>query len=219
MRNGLRFISFDLDGTLVDLEYNDLIWFKEIPELVAQKKQISFNESRQWVKEEYNKLGEHNLDWYDIKYWISYFGLEVSYQTILNKYASEVKIFADVFPTLDELKKDFELIIITAMPREFLTPKIKKLENYFSLTFSALTDFKKLKSSTVYSKISTILKVDPEQILHIGDHWEFDYCSARQAGLQALYLDRSKTRKEKEVIYNLEEIKIKIKDKDLNSFK
>jgi FMN phosphatase YigB (HAD superfamily) len=37
LENTLKIISFDVDGTLVDLEYNNLVWFKEIPQLVAQK--------------------------------------------------------------------------------------------------------------------------------------------------------------------------------------
>ena len=75
LKNTLKIISFDVDGTLVDLEYNDLIWFKEIPELVAKKMKISFEKSLKFVHEEYTKLGEHDLNWYDINYWISYFGL------------------------------------------------------------------------------------------------------------------------------------------------
>ncbi|PKP56800.1 hypothetical protein CVT91_12195 [Candidatus Atribacteria bacterium HGW-Atribacteria-1] len=73
-KNTLKIISFDVDGTLVDLEYNDLVWFKEIPELVAQKKKISFERSLKFVYEEYAKLGEHNLNWYDINYLILIIG-------------------------------------------------------------------------------------------------------------------------------------------------
>lgn len=207
-KDTLKIISFDVDGTLVDLEYNDLVWFKEIPELVAKKKNISFKESLKLVKEEYSKLGEYNLNWYSIKYWISYFNLKASYKEILEKYESQVKIFPDVIPTLEKLRKDFILIVITAMPREFLTPKMKKLEPYFKTSFSALSDFKELKNSEIYFKISKILNVYPEQIMHIGDHWEFDYLAAYKAGLNALYLDRSNTRKEgKYIINSLEEVK------------
>jgi len=206
-RNKLKVISFDVDGTLVDLKYNDLVWFKEIPELVAQRKKISFEESLKLVKEEYSKLGEHNLKWYDIKYWISYFDLKVSHLKILKKYESQIKIFPDVIPVLEELKKDFMLIVITAMPREFLTPKMKKFKKYFKFTFSALSDFKELKNSEIYSKICQILKVNPAQVLHIGDHWEFDYLAARKASLKALFLDRANGKKEEFVINSLKEIK------------
>ncbi len=206
-KKSLEIISFDVDGTLVDLEYNDLIWFKEIPELVAKKKKISFEKSLKYVHKEYNKLGEHNLNWYDINYWVTYFGLEVSPEDILKKYESQVKIFPEVISLLEELKKKFILIVITAMPREFLTPKIKKIEKYFKFSFSALSDFKELKNSEIYSKISKALNVHPEQILHIGDHWDFDYLAAQKAGMNALYLDRSNTKKGKFIISSLGEAK------------
>ena len=211
-KNTLKISSFDVDGTLVDLEYNDLIWFKEIPELVAKKKKISFERSLKYVYEEYSKLGEHNLNWYDINYWVTHFGLKVSPKKILGKYESQVKIFPEVIPLLEELKKNFILIVITAMPREFLIPKMKKLEKYFKFNFSALSDFKELKNSEIYSKISKSLNVHPKQILHIGDHWEFDYLAARKAGMNALYLDRSNIKKGKYIISNLREAKKIIDD-------
>jgi len=209
----LKIISFDVDGTLVDLEYNDLIWFKEIPKLVAKKKNISFKASLKLVQDEYTKLGEHNLNWYDINYWVTYFGLKVSPKRILEKYESQVKIFPEVAPLLEELKKNFILIVITAMPREFLISKMKKLEKYFKFSFSALSDFKELKNSEIYSKISKALNVHPKQILHIGDHWEFDYLAASKAGMNAIYLDRSNTKKGNFVVNNLTEIKRVIRDK------
>lgn len=212
LKNTLKIISFDVDGTLVDLEYNDLIWFKEIPELVAKKKKISFERSLKYVHEEYAKLGEHNLNWYDINYWIYYFDLEISPNKIFEKYESQVKIFSEAIPLLEELKKDFILIVITAMPREFLIPKMKKLEKYFKFSFSALSDFKELKNSEIYLKISKSLNVHPEQILHIGDHWEFDYLAARKAGMSAIYLDRTNTKKGKYIINSLSEAKKIIDD-------
>jgi len=209
-KKSLKIISFDVDGTLVDLEYNDLIWFKEIPELVAKKKKIIFERSLKYVYEEYAKLGEHNLNWYDINYWISYFGLKISPNKIFEKYEPQVQIYPEVIPLLEELKKNFILIVITAMPREFLIPKMKKLEKYFKFSFSALSDFKELKNSEIYSKISKALNVRPEQILHIGDHWEFDYLAAQKAGMNAIYLDRSNTKKGKFIISSLEEVKKKL---------
>ena len=214
-KNILKIISFDVDGTLVDLDYNDLIWFKEIPGLVAKKKKISFEKSLKYVYGEYTKLGEHNLNWYDINYWITHFRLTASPEKILEKYESQVKIFPEVIPLLEELNKNFMLIVITAMPREFLIPKMKKLEKYFKFAFSALSDFKELKNSEIYSKISKTLKVVPEQILHIGDHWEFDYLAAQKAGMKVVYLDRSNTKEGKFVIHNLGEVKKIIEDMNL----
>jgi putative hydrolase of the HAD superfamily len=33
--------------------------------------------------------------------------------------------------------------------------------------------------------------VAPNQVIHIGDNWQFDVLNAREAGLNAFYLDRS----------------------------
>jgi putative hydrolase of the HAD superfamily len=33
--------------------------------------------------------------------------------------------------------------------------------------------------------------VKPAQVIHVGDNWQFDFLNARQAGLNAFYLDRS----------------------------
>jgi len=207
LKNTLKIISFDVDGTLVDPEYNDLIWFNEIPQLLAKKNKISFEKAKKIALHEYNNLGEHNLDWYNIEYWISYFNFDVSRIKILEKYESQIKIFSDVIPALEELKNNYVIIAITAMPREFLTPKIKKLDKYFKYTFSAISDFKQLKNSDLYLKISQILKENPKEIVHIGDSWNSDYLAARKAGLNALYLDRSNTKKGKFIIHNLGEVK------------
>ncbi|PKP56801.1 hypothetical protein CVT91_12200 [Candidatus Atribacteria bacterium HGW-Atribacteria-1] len=142
-----------------------------------------------------------------MNYWISYFGLEISPNKIFEKYESQVQIYPEVILLLEELKKNFILIVITAMPREFLIPKLKKLKKYFKFTFSALSDFKELKNSEIYLKICQTLKANPAQVLHIGDHWEFDYLAARKAGMKALFLDRTNGKKGKFVINSLKEIK------------
>jgi len=64
----VKIVSFDIDGTLVDPEYNDLIWFKEIPQLISKKRQIPFKDAARIALQEYDNLGNHNLNWYDIEY-------------------------------------------------------------------------------------------------------------------------------------------------------
>ena len=221
LKNTLKIISFDVDGTLVDMEYNDLVWFKGIPELVAKKKKIHFNESVRLVKEEYSKLGEQNLKWYDIKYWIEHFALDIPYENILKKYESKIRIYSDVIPVLEQLQKHFLLIITTAMPREFLAPKMINLQKYFKFNFSAISDFKELKNSEIYLKICQILNVSPTRVLHIGDHWEFDYIEASKAGLNAIFLDRSNNKKGEFIVNNLKEIESIIKNNynNMNEYK
>ena len=206
MHKKIKMISFDVDGTMIDPEYNDLIWFKEIPELLAGKRLMSFEEARRITLKEYESLGSKNLKWYDINYWIDYFDLKKSYREILEKYETKIKIFPSVIPLLENLKKRYELIIITTMPREFLSPKIVKLEKYFKSTFSAVSDYRQLKNANLYRKISYDLKMNPFEIMHIGDSWSSDYLSAKKAGMNTVFLDQSKSKVGEDIIYDLEEL-------------
>ncbi len=188
---GIEIISFDVDGTLVDPDYNELIWQKAIPELLAKKEGISFDYALRKVQKEYDLLGDNNIKWYNIKYWIEYFELEVDYKKLLQKYEDRIKVYPEVKDILSILNDKYQLICISAMPIEFLEPKLKDLKKYFSSTFSTLTDFQELKNEKIYQKICQKLRVAPDIVLHIGDNEKTDYIAAKQAGLKSVLIDRN----------------------------
>jgi len=204
--NEIKVISFDVDGTLVRENFNDLIWRGEVPFLYAQKNKISFEKAKKIVEGEYNRVGEENPRWYDIKFWVDYFKLNVSYKDIISKHESKIEVYPDVTPTLEKLKRKYQLIIITMMPSEFLAPKLKKIGNHFDYAFSTISEFNDLKTSRGYMRICERLRVSPSRLLHIGDQWEFDYIAPRRINMDAILIDRKNIRKGKWVIRDLREI-------------
>jgi putative hydrolase of the HAD superfamily len=52
--------------------------------------------------------------------------------------------------------------------------------------------------------------VDPREIVHVGDHYDFDYLVPRRLGIQAFYLDRSGEQKGEFVLRSLRELEEKI---------
>ena len=186
----IKIISFDIDGTLVHPKYNDLIWHRAIPEMVAKKNSLNFNKASNLVQKEYDRIGEKDYRWYDIKFWIQFFQLDIDYKELLKKYEKEIIIFSDVHSTLEQLFKRYRLISITSMPREFMDIKLKSIKKYFQETFSTLSEYKELKNRDTYCHISHKLKTNPQQILHIGDHEQLDYIAARKAGWKVLLIDR-----------------------------
>ena len=189
----IQIISFDLDGTLVDQKFNDIIWEREIPRLYAKKKGIEFIQAKDYVIREYKKIGEKDLRWYDLEYWLQRFKIDVPPLAILKKWRREIKVYPDVLPVLKELKKrKYHLIIITCMPRIFLKEKVSGLDTYFERIFSTISDFQQVKNARVYRKIADLLKVPPSSILHVGDHPQLDYQEAKEAGFQVFLLRRGK---------------------------
>ncbi len=188
-------VSFDVDGTLVKPEYNELVWFKEIPELYAKKYKVDFEKAKKLVIEEYEKVGENDIKWYMLDYWLKYFGFEVSEIEVLEKYAKEVRLYPEVIPVLDLLKgKDYMLIIASAMSKNFIEVKLKGsgIYKYFKKIFSAVSDYKMIKKEKkFYQKICEELEISPSSLIHIGDNYEADYLAPSKIGVRAFYLNRT----------------------------
>ena len=54
------------------------------------------------------------------------------------------------------------------------------LDRYFGQIFSATSDFREVKKTPrFYQRVCEILKVRPEELVHVGDHYEFDYLVPR----------------------------------------
>ena len=85
----IELVSFDAEGTLVTPDFSETIWHEAIPALYAQKKRLDFAQAKKFITDEYNKVGDHRLEWYDIEYWFSY----------LNLGSSEVVIESCLKPT------------------------------------------------------------------------------------------------------------------------
>lgn len=210
----LRIISFDVDGTLVNSNFNEWIWEKEIPRLYAEKNKKDFLQALKEVKEEYDRIGEKDLRWYDINYWLKKWNLPSTEEKIIKKYKDKIKVYPEVISTLERLKGHFSLIIITNMPLNFLKPKLEKIGNHFDFYFSTLSEFKSLKTPSAYKKIAQKLKTPTISFLHIGDHPQFDYLYPRKVGMKAYLLDRKGRRKGEEVIHSLEEIEKRLMERE-----
>ena len=69
-------IIFDMDGTLLDLAYDDYIWNELLPIRYAETHQCSIEESKKTLFEFY-QTHNHTLNWYSSKFWTSKVGVDV----------------------------------------------------------------------------------------------------------------------------------------------
>ncbi len=204
-----KFISFDMDGTLINTEFTDWVWKHGIPTLYGQKYGTSFEAAKTFVEGEYQKVGEGAVEWYDIKYWFRFFQLETDWQGLMERYVDKIDVYPDVSPILEALNHEFSLVLASNAGREFIEIEMKAtgLERYFDWIFSATSDFGNVKKTArFYRQICGTLGVHPHEIIHVGDHYEFDYLVPRQLGIHAFYLDRSGDKKGDDVLGDLREL-------------
>ncbi len=208
-----KVISFDMDGTLVDPEFTDWVWLHGIPKLYAQKEGLSFEEAKARVVEEYQKVGEGAVEWYDIKYWFRYFQLDQTWKTLMEGYANKISAYEDACHLLERLKERYPLILTSNAGREFIEieMEVTGMGKYFTRIFSATSDFGVVKKTAhFYQGVCEILGVEAREIIHVGDHYEFDYLVPRSLGIQAFYLDRSGKQNGDSVLSDLRDLEKKI---------
>jgi HAD superfamily hydrolase (TIGR01549 family) len=202
----IRVISLDMDGTLVNSRFVDKVWMEGMPMLYAEKTGLDFPVAKSYVVDEYTKIGSDRLEWYDLMYWIERFGLKVGKDDLLQMYEDEIETYPEVQEVLDLLAEDYELVVTSNAAREFIDIELEGLSDYFSETFSATSDFREVKKSPlIYGTVCAHMGAKPFEVLHIGDHYNYDYESPLEAGLDALFLDRKGERSGREVVGDLRE--------------
>lgn len=206
----IKVVSFDLDGTLADENFDKSIWNEEIPKLYAKKYNLSIDEAKEKVFAEYEKE-KGNPRWTDIEFWFDRFNLE-DWSKLLNDLKHKIKLFPETIKVISDLNKNFKLVVITQSEKKFMDLKleIENLKGYFSDIFSTVHYFEKLeKDEEIFKEIIKKLKVKPEEIAHIGNHWDFDYIIPRKLGINAYFIDREKKKFGEFIVHNLEEFKEK----------
>jgi HAD superfamily hydrolase (TIGR01549 family) len=194
-QDAIKVISFDADGTLATPEFADAIWHREIPRLYAEKNKMSFDEAKRHVFAEYQKVGEHRVEWYDAKYWFQRFGLG-HHQPVFNRLSHKVAYYPEVEEVLSSLSQRYQLIIASNSPHYYLQLLLAGIRGYFCRIFSSVSDYNEIKKEAFFLRVCREMKVKPRQLVHVGDHFEFDFIIPKQAGITAFFLDRNKQREE-----------------------
>jgi HAD superfamily hydrolase (TIGR01549 family) len=187
----IELISFDAEGTVVTPDFSQAIWHEAIPALYAQKEGLNLAQAKRHVAEEYGKIGDQRLEWYDIEYWFSYLGLGSS-ESMIQGCLDKIGYYPEVTEVLSSLASEYKLIVASGTPLELLHCLLRDIKPYFVRIFSSVSHYRQLKSPDFYLKICEEMGVKLSQVIHVGDNWQFDFLNARQAGINALYLDRSR---------------------------
>ncbi|MBI4017015.1 MAG: HAD family hydrolase [Candidatus Aenigmarchaeota archaeon] len=195
----IKVISFDLDDTLSDSQFDELIWRTEIPKAYAKEKGMPFEQAHKEVTAEYKNLwGKAAGNWRDASFWLKHFGLKTTWEDLLNALHHEIKHFDDVVPVLEELSKRFKLVIVSNAERKFIDAKLKlnHIGKFFSKVYSASSDFNlKKKEARVFKKVLEDFNIKAEELVHIGDEEEYDVKVPRSLGAQAFLLCRKGDKK------------------------
>lgn len=183
-----KVISFDLDGTLVDIEFGNKVWHEGIGGKFAETYRVDRDLAEEWVRKAYAAIGDRNLVWYDIDYWLRRFNLPVSAADLLDAYSASIRLLPDVKEVLDALVGRYELVIASNAARVFIEKELEKtgIASYFSRIVSATSDYGIVKKDVAfYRRLCSEMAVVADEVVHVGDHPTFDLQIPLEFGIDA----------------------------------
>ena len=122
----------DMDGVLLDTAYDNYFWQKHIPEIYARKNSYDTEQSIKITHALFN-MKKRTKDWYDLNYWSNMLDIDVEKEKLSEEMIDKIKLKQDIIPTLEYLKNECKLYLVTNAHRKTLDIKLKKfpLQEYF----------------------------------------------------------------------------------------
>ncbi|MCX6662411.1 MAG: HAD family hydrolase [Euryarchaeota archaeon] len=204
----IKILSFDFDGTIAKHTFADAFWLEGVPALYAQQHHVDAETAKKYLFEEYEKIGDNRIEWYDPGYWFDRFNLQTDWKKMLFEYRDNVEIYPEVPSVLKRLSKNYSLIISSNAKKEFIDVQLTqaKLHNYFEKVFSSTSDFHTVKKVTdFYAMICKKMNISAQEMIHVGDHKEFDFLVPQKLGITSYYLDRKKNTTGQYVVFDLKQ--------------
>lgn len=72
----IRTVLLDMDGTLLDLHYDNHFWLEHVPRRYAEKRGLHLEDAKRELTTRYRRA-EGTLDWYCVDYWSRELGLDI----------------------------------------------------------------------------------------------------------------------------------------------
>ncbi len=168
--NQVDTVLLDMDGTLLDLHFDNHFWLDFVPQQYAKKHQLTEDESRTFLMAEYQSI-RGQLNWYCVDYWTHRLGLDIA--TLKHAIQHKIAIHPFVPEFLSGLKDcGKSAVLVTNAHRKSLDLKMKvtELEGHFDYVVSAHDLGLPKEEIKFWDVLKETVWFDPERTLFIDDN-------------------------------------------------
>lgn len=183
--NAIDTVLLDMDGTLLDKYFDDFFWDHYVPEMYAQKNNLSIAEAKNGLLAHY-KSREGTLEWTDLDFWSEKLGLDIPALKIQVDHLIQVHPYVvDFLQYCRKINKKIHLV--TNAHSKTLDIKMRKtaIGHYFdSIVCSQEVGMAK-EEIKFWEKLQGMLQFDPSHTM-LADDTEEVLLSAQKHGLNTL---------------------------------
>lgn len=166
----IQTVFLDMDGTLLDLHFDNHFWLEHLPKRVAEHRRLPKVEVEHLLNEHYAKI-EGSLNWYCLDYWEAYLGIDVV--ALKHEVAERIAMRVHVEEFLTYLRKlNKRIVLLTNAHHKSVNLKFNyvNLAPYFDKIITS-HDLGLAKEETgFWEKLVLIESFKPNQTLFIDDN-------------------------------------------------
>lgn len=191
--NDITTIFLDMDGTLLDLRFDNHFWLEHVPQRYGEKHGYSLGQAKNELYGRYESM-KGTLQWYCVDYWSEELDLDIA--MLKEELTHLISIHPHVIDFLKTSRSmDKRLILLTNAHTKSIKVKFAKtgLDRYFDRIISSHTLGEPKESARFWPLLYEYEAYDPRSTLLIDDNIEVLRAAANSGICHLLAVKRPDT--------------------------
>lgn len=183
--NDINTVFLDMDGTLLDLHFDNHFWLEHLPARLAEQRGATPDEIRAYLLGRYTEM-EGSLEWYCLDYWQNH--LETDLVALKHEIADRIQIRAHVERFLESLReRGKRVVLLTNAHQKSVGLKFGyvALGQYFDEIITSHSLGLPKEHPDFWQKLAEVEAYSPQHSLFIDDNLHV-LRSAKAAGVKYL---------------------------------
>ena len=172
-------VLLDMDGTLLDLKFDNDFWLEVVPTAYGNRHGLDFNQACDVLFPRMRAL-RGTLDWYCIEFWTRELGLDI--EQLKREVAHKIAVHPFVHDFLQSARtRGKQVVLVTNAHPASLTIKMEKTElvDYFDSIITSHELGLAKEQDGFWEKLQAVNAYDPQKTLLIDDNHEVLECAER----------------------------------------
>lgn len=191
----IKYVFLDMDGTLLDLHFDNHFWLEHLPEHYARVRKVSLEEARRELFAQFAAV-EGTLDWYCLDYWSRTLDLDVI--ALKHEVAHLIDVHSHVVDFLEAVRaSNRRMVLLTNAHGKSLALKLQYtgIEGHFDRIISAHELGLAKEQEGFWARLEDYEPYEPTATLMVDDNLDVLGAAARHGVGQVLAVRYPDTRR------------------------